>query len=272
MFYSLPLYITGNFERAEKYHITCLNRRKAQLGECHPNIGATLNNIGLLMDQKGDSVKALDYHLQALDIKRKSKATVTSLIYSLSNVANAYNALGRYDEAHALLNEAMKLINEQRIPMTDTEALIYNTRGKVYAKAADLHEAEVAFAMSVKLSKEISMKGFLLMKRIVSLAEVQERQCDYDECMKTIKEAMKLKDESIKHLPHNTILVECLQCLTKVYKAKDDRLNYVQTLYDIETECLRLEQVCRQSNYIQKLEKISDTLWEIRQKMEHLSI
>ncbi|XP_045195284.2 uncharacterized protein LOC123550882 [Mercenaria mercenaria] len=262
----------GNFERAEKYHITCLNRRKAQLGECHPNIGATINNIGLLMDQKGDSAKALEYHLQALDIKRKSKAPVTSLIYSLSNVANAYNALGRYDDAHALLDEAMKLIREQKIPMKDTEALIYNTRGKVCSKAGNLDGAHEAFAMSVNLSKEISMKGFLLMKRIVSLAEVQERQGNFAGCMKTIKEAMKLKKESIKSLPHNTITVECLECLAKVYKGTDDRLNYVQTLYDIETECLRLERVCRQQNYLQKLEKVSDTLWDIRQKMEHLSL
>jgi hypothetical protein len=115
------------------------------------------------------------------------------------------------------------------------------------------------------------MKGFLLMKRMVSLAEVQERQGSYSRCMKTIKEAIKLKQESIKNLPHNTIVVECLECLAKVYKGTDDRLNYVQTLYDLETECLRLEQVYRQ-NSIQKLEKISDTLWGIRQKMEHLSI
>ncbi|XP_045195289.2 uncharacterized protein LOC123550885 isoform X2 [Mercenaria mercenaria] len=264
----ISLTFLGNFERAERYHRACLNRRKARLGECHPTVGATINNLALLMDQKGDTSKALEYHLKALEIKRKSKAPVLSLISSLSNVANANNALGRYDDAHALLDEAMELIKEQKIPMKDAEALIYNTRGKVFAKAGDLNEAQEAFAITVKLSKEISMKGFLLMKRIVSLAQVLERQGDYAECLKTIKDAMKLKDESIKNLPHNTIIVDCLECLAKVHRETDDRLNYVQTLYDIENECLRLENVCRQQNNLLKLDKVSDTLWNIQQNIQ----
>lgn len=113
------IFNAGIFERAEKYHTTCLNRRIFRLGECHPAVGSTLNNIGLLMDQKGDTAKAFEYHLRGLDIKRKSKATVTSLIYSLSNVANAYNALERYSEAHVLLDEAIDLIRAQKVPMKD---------------------------------------------------------------------------------------------------------------------------------------------------------
>lgn len=224
------------------------------------------------MDQKGDAARALEYHLKALEIKRKSKAPVISLVSSLSNVANAYNALGRYTDAHALIDEALALIKDQKVPMKDAEALIYNTRGKVYAKANDLENANEAFTMTIELSRQISLKGFLFMKRLVNLAEVQERQKDYAGCKRTAKEALKLKDESIKNLPHNTITIECLECLAKVYKATEKRLDYVQVLYDIETECLRLERVSREQDNLQKLEKISDTLWDIRQKMEHLSL
>lgn len=262
----------GFFERAEKYHTTCLNKRLIRLGECHPAIGSALNNMGLLMDQKGDSAKAFEYHLRGLEIKRKSKATPTSVIISLSNVANAYKVLGRYREAHDLLDEAIDLIRAEKVPMKDIEALIYNTRGKVYATAGELQQAREAFERSIELSEECSLRGFLLMKRLVSLAEVQERQEDYVACVKTAKEAMLNKDEAILRLPHNTITIECLQCLTKVYQATDNRLCYVQALYEIETECLRLERVCHEQNNPEKLDKISDTLQDIRQKMDHLSL
>lgn len=264
--------LLGLFERAEKYHRTCLSRRKVRFGECHPIVGATINNLGLLMDQKGDAAAALECHLQALDIKRKSKAPLISLIASLSNVANAFNALGRFPDAHTLLDEAMTQLNQQKVPMKDALALIYNTRGKVYAKEGKLQCAREAFSKTVELSKEINLHGFLLMKRMVSLAEVQERQGDTKGCLKTAREAMKLTEDTIKKLPHNTIIIECLQCLTKVYKATGERLLYVQALYDIESECFRLERVCRELIDLKKLDKINDTLMDVQQQMNNLSI
>lgn len=243
------------------------------MGRNHPFVGASINNLALLLQQKGDSERALVYHRKALEIKRNNNAPVISLITSLSNVANAYNALSNFDDAHSLLDEAFNLMAAQgEIQMKDAEALLYNTRGKVYAKAGNLAEAKAAFERTIQLSQEICLHGFLFMKRLLNLAEVLERQGDYTGCLWITGEALKFKDETNKRLPHNDIVTDCLQCMARVYRATDDRLNYVQKLYEVESECLRRERACLGSNLYQKLEEIHNILEDVRRKMQHLSI
>ncbi|KAL4232475.1 hypothetical protein ACF0H5_007167 [Mactra antiquata] len=263
----------GHLDTAEKYHTACLKRREATLGREHPYVGACINNIALVLQQKGEFGRALEYHLRALELKRLSNAPVISIINSLSNVANAYNDLSRFQDAHTLVNEAFDLVvSQNEIRMKDAEALLYNTRGKIYSKEGKLAEARLAFEKTAELSQEISLHGFLFMRRLVSLAKVLERLSEYPDCLWITKEALKLKDETIKHLPHNDIVTDCLQCMSRVYRAIDDRLNYVQSLYDIEAECLRRERVCYGTNVDTKLQEINKVLEDVRQKMENLEL
>ncbi|KAH3834046.1 hypothetical protein DPMN_107364 [Dreissena polymorpha] len=89
----------GRFEEAERYHFVSLKRRRKIQGENHPGVGMTLNNIGLMYDQKGNSVLALKYFKEGLKIKKKSNAPDLSRVASLTNVANTYIDVGTFDKA-----------------------------------------------------------------------------------------------------------------------------------------------------------------------------
>ncbi|KAH3777910.1 hypothetical protein DPMN_179359 [Dreissena polymorpha] len=79
----------GRFEDAERYNFVCLKRRRKIQGENQPDVGMTLNNMGIMYDQKGDGRLALQYFQEGLEIKKKFKAPDLSRVASLTNVANA---------------------------------------------------------------------------------------------------------------------------------------------------------------------------------------
>ncbi|XP_052817045.1 uncharacterized protein LOC128243355 [Mya arenaria] len=241
--------VLGEFDTAEKYHYCSLKRSEKLQGRVSPNVGNSINRMGLLYDQKGDRVKALELFLEGLDIKRKCKAAQISVVYSLSNVANSLNGMGKFAEAHAHVDEAFDILHNQKVPMLDGISLMYNTRGKIFAKEEKWGDACFSFSKTVEISRNIEQKSYIFMKRLVNLAEVQEKKGLYKESLKTAKEALQLEDETNKLLEHNNIVTECLQCMNRVYAAIGDDANYIKTLYSLEKECLRRDQICRKYNY-----------------------
>lgn len=257
--------ISGDFANAEKYHKAALEHRKKDLGENHPFVGSTYNNLGLVYQQMDDHEKSLPIFMKSLEIKRKTSAPKVSLIASMSNAANANNALGRFQEAHALLDEAMEIIAKEKVmyTMLDAQALMFNTRGKVYRAEGRLQEACEAFEESVRVSVDTLPDGYILMKRMSSLGCMQEELGRDQRCIKTMQRAMKLAEESIRTVPHNEIVAECLECLMHVYEKLGDFSQYRKALCDLETECLRLERVCLQKQIMGKLEFVHRVMSDV---------
>ncbi|XP_045214891.2 uncharacterized protein LOC123564985 [Mercenaria mercenaria] len=166
--------VLGNFDLGEKYHSSCLRRSEALQGKIHPNVGNARNRIGLLHDQRGDPKTALEFFKQGLEIKKKSKAAPISIVYSLSNVANGYNNMGMYKEAHELVDEAFAILQDQKMDMLDGFSLMYNTRGKIYSREGRLKQAAEAYGKTVEITRQVEQKSYIFMKRLVNLAEVLE--------------------------------------------------------------------------------------------------
>ena len=265
-------FFPGDFERAEKYHLATIKYRKQQLGENHPFVGASYNNLGLLYQQKDEHEQSLEFFVKGLEIKKKTKASTVSIISSLSNIANTYNALGNFEAAHAQLDEAFNIIATEKTIFTvlDAQSLVYNTRGKVYLKEGKLEDSHRAFAESVRLSEDSLPNNFLFMKRLASLGKVQERVGQFTESMKTLKRALSLKEDSIKQLAHNEIVTECLECLMRIYRHFGDSSKYKKTLFELEAECFRLESVCLQKENLKRLDFVYKTMDNVHERMNEV--
>ncbi|XP_052778286.1 uncharacterized protein LOC128215606 isoform X2 [Mya arenaria] len=264
--------VLGEFDTAEKYHYCCLKRSERLQGRVSPKVGSTINNMGLLYDQKGDHVKALELFQEGLDIKRKCQAAPISVVYSLSNVANSLNGIGKFAEAHAHVDEAFDILHNQKVPMLDGLSLMYNTRGKIFANEERWGNACFSFAKTVELSRKIEQKSYIFMKRLVNLAEVQEKNGLYNESLNTAKEALQLENETNKLLDHNTIVTECLQCMTRVYATIKDDDNFIKSLYSLEKECMRREKVCRKYNNNLWMDKANAVLSDVHNRLKSRNI
>lgn len=264
--------VLGNFDVGERYHTSCFQRSEKLHGKVHPKVGDALNRIGLLHEQRGDIGTALEFFQQGLDIKKQSKAAPISVVYSLSNVANGYKALGMYAKAHALVDEAFEILHKQKIPMLDGLSLMYNTRGKIYAMEGMWKEASEAFGKTVEITRKIEQTSYIYMKRLLNLAEMEEKGRHFTVALTLAQEALQLKEVTTRTLPHNFIVTECLQCISRIYKSKGDLDNYRQTLYMIDGECTRLAQVASESGNHQDLQRLRSIMNELKEDFQNLSL
>lgn len=258
--------VLGHFDAGERFHTSCLQRSERVQGSIHPKVGDAWNRIGLLYEQRGDMHKALEFFTKGLQIKKQSDAAPISVVYSLSNVANGHKALGDYKTAHSLVDEAFQILSTQKIPMLDGLSLMFNTRGKIYAVQGKWKEACEAFRETVEITKQIEQKSYIYMKRLLNLAEMEEKRQHYATALKLGKEALELKEVTTRTLPHNFIVTECLQCIARIYQIKGDIQNYTETLYMIEKECIRLGNVCVETGNEIDQQKVTDVMTDLRQQ------
>lgn len=239
-------------------------------GRNHPKVGDALNRLGLLYDQRGDHATGLEYFKKGLDVKMKTKAAPISVVYSLSNVANSYNAMGKFEEAHNLVDEAFDILNKEKVNMLDGFSLMYNTRGKIYAKQGNLNEAMEAFTKTVEITRQIERKSYIYMKRLVNLAEVLERKKKFKSSLTYAEEALEIRHETTKALPHNFTVIECLQCISNIFENFGLNKEYRDTLYDIERECYRLQQVCTETFNQEKLNAVDAKIKGLEERFSNL--
>ncbi|WAR23906.1 KLC-like protein, partial [Mya arenaria] len=242
---ALACNVLGEFDSAEKYHKFCLMRRERRFGPKSAVVGKTLNNMGLLFARRGNHQKAFEFYMRGLKMKRESHSDALSIVYSLSNVADCLSNMGKYDEAHEHLDEAYDILSKERVPMLDGLSLIHHTKGKVFANEDRLKEACNAFSESVKISRMSELKGFVWMERLIDLARSQRRRTQYKDCIDTLTEALSFQEEISKSMEHSFDIIKCFNCLSEVYRETGDQTSYVRTLYSMEKECFRLEQVCK---------------------------
>lgn len=268
VFYNRSL-VTGRFEDSERYHLACLKRRLKIQGEDHPGVGASLNNLGVMYDQKGDSENALKYYQKGLEVKMKANAPAMSIVFSLSNAANMSMAMGNYEEAHRLLDDALRRLHKEKVPPREALACTYDTKGKVHVKEGKLKEAEEMFQKAVDIREDIS-DNLPYLESLVHLAEVNKQRGQYDQSLRLAKKALRLKEKATTAMPQNSFVAECYQCLADVYNRTNDTGKYKETLEKIEAELLRLERVflC-QCNEI-SLQKVRSQLNDIKDKLDNM--
>ena len=61
----------GEHEKALDYFERCLEMRKKVCGEEHPDIGDSLNNIGIAYSRLGEHTKAINFFDKSLMIRKK---------------------------------------------------------------------------------------------------------------------------------------------------------------------------------------------------------
>ncbi|WP_264196767.1 tetratricopeptide repeat protein, partial [Microseira wollei] len=101
----------GSYSLAEPWYRQCLSAVKTRLGEDHPNVATSLNNLASLYKSQGRYSEAEPLYLQALElIKRLLGEDHPNVATSLNNLASLYKSQGRYSEAEPLYLQALELI------------------------------------------------------------------------------------------------------------------------------------------------------------------
>lgn len=118
------------YDRAEQLYREALEIRTAVFGEMHPEIGKMYNNLGKLLQEKGDLAGADQALRQALAILRREGGLgqehqyIARLLHSLAEVRMT---MGDLDAARALCDEAldmrMRLLGDNHPETAESKAL-----------------------------------------------------------------------------------------------------------------------------------------------------
>ncbi|MEJ6486604.1 tetratricopeptide repeat protein [Nostoc punctiforme UO1] len=149
----------GLYKQASPWYKQCLEVTKKRLGEEHPDVALSLNNLALLYHSQGRYSEAEPLYIQALALRRKLLGEEhPDVALSLNNLALLYYSQGRYSEAEPLYIQALaltrKLLGEEHPDVAlslNNLALLYYSQGR-YSQAEPL--SIQALALTRKLLGE----------------------------------------------------------------------------------------------------------------------
>jgi tetratricopeptide (TPR) repeat protein len=141
----------GDYTSAEPWFEQCVEVVKSRLGDRHPDVASSLNNLAILYYSQGRYELAEPLYEETLTLYKELLGERHPLVaQSLNNLAYLYQSQGRYELAEPLLVEALALFKEllgERHPSVAVSlnalAELYRLQGR-YELAEPLHEESLA--------------------------------------------------------------------------------------------------------------------------------
>ncbi|MEH2310888.1 MAG: tetratricopeptide repeat protein [Nostoc sp.] len=146
----------GLYDKAAPWYKHCLEVTKKRLGEEHPEVAGSFNNLAQLYYSQGRYSEAEPLYIQALARYRKLLGEEHSdFAGCLNNLAELYRSQGRYSEAEPIFIQALtlwrKLLGEEHPDV----ALSLNNLALLYYSQGRYSEAEPIFIQALALWRKL---------------------------------------------------------------------------------------------------------------------
>ena len=139
----------AQYDKALEYYQKALEIRKQVLGESHPHVAGTYNNIGGVYQDQGEYNTALEYYQKALEIslQTNNQNHVVELETVYHNIGIVYAYQGLYDLSLENYKKALDITLKVFGKNHPKVAAIYTSIGSVYSMLQD-YRAIAYFKMS----------------------------------------------------------------------------------------------------------------------------
>nr|WP_287250308.1 tetratricopeptide repeat protein [Moorena sp. SIO4E2] len=144
----------GSYDQAEPWWEECLKVTKSRLGEEHPGVADSLNNLAGLYESMGRYDLAEPLYVQALEMyKQLLGQEHPYLALSLNNLAFLYESMGRYDQAEPLYLKALELSKHWLSEEHPVVATSVNNLAALYKAQGRYDLAEPLFVQALEIRK-----------------------------------------------------------------------------------------------------------------------
>jgi tetratricopeptide (TPR) repeat protein len=185
----------GLYALAEPWFKQYLLTVQTRLGQDHPHVATSLNNLALLYDLQGRYSEAESLFVQALELRQRLLGQDhPDVAASLNNLAGLYKSQGRYSEAEPLFIQALEL--GQRLLGQDHlhVATSLNDLAFLYHWQGRYSEAEPLYKEALELYQRLLGQDHPhVATSLNNLAELYRMQGRYSEAEPLYKEALELR-------------------------------------------------------------------------------
>jgi len=187
----------GFYALAEDPYQRCLQATQELLGERHPDVASSINNLAGLYYSQGRYEEAEPLYQQALSLMQELLGERhPAVATSINNLAALYYSQGRYEEAEPLYKQALSLRQEllgERHP--DVATSINNLAGLYYLQGR-YEEAEPLYQQALSLMQELLGERHPdVASSINNLAGLYKSQGRYEEAEPLYQQALSLRQE-----------------------------------------------------------------------------
>ncbi|MEH2113861.1 tetratricopeptide repeat protein [Nostoc sp.] len=146
----------GLYNQALPWYKQCLEVTKKCLGEEHPFVAESLNNLAALYVSQGRYSEAEPLFIQALALRRQLlEEEHPDIAESLNNLALLYYSQGRYNEAEPLYIQALALRRQLLEEEHPSVALNLNNLALLYYSQGRYSEAEPLYTQALALYRNL---------------------------------------------------------------------------------------------------------------------
>jgi len=120
------LHDQNKLQSAQEQYLTSLHINEKTVGPNHPETAAAHNNLGTLYTDLGDDKSAEAHFRKCLEIQlRVMPADSSDLSTSFNNLAAVLFRRGSLEEAAALLDSAIRVMDSAKVPRNNPERVLY---------------------------------------------------------------------------------------------------------------------------------------------------
>ncbi|MBD2465714.1 tetratricopeptide repeat protein [Oscillatoria sp. FACHB-1407] len=142
----------GAYAQSLPWHKKCCEVVQERLGEEHPAVATSLNNLAALYASQGRYREAEPLYIQALDLSRQILGEEhPDVASSLNNLAGLYDSQGRYSEAEPLYIQALDLRRQILGEEHPAVATSLNNLAGLYYSQGRYREAEPLYLEALNI-------------------------------------------------------------------------------------------------------------------------
>ncbi|XP_035673133.1 uncharacterized protein LOC118413712 [Branchiostoma floridae] len=152
--------------KAISYYKESLRMRRSIYGEdtAHPDIAASLDNLGCALSDIGDHIKAIGYKKQSLQMKRSIYGENTAhadIAASLNNLGSAWSDIGDHRMAISYYKQSLEMRKSIYGDATTHPdiAMSLNNFGKVWSDLGDHRKAVSYYEQSLQMRRSIYVEN-----------------------------------------------------------------------------------------------------------------
>ncbi len=149
-------YVQGEYQKAEPLYLADLEMSKKLLGDEHPNVAASLNNLANLYYSQGRYENAEPLYKESIKMRKKLLGDEhPSVANSLNNLAVLYDGQGRYEETEPLYKESLKMQKKLLGDEHPNVATSLNNLALLYKNQGHYEDAEPLYKDALKMRKKL---------------------------------------------------------------------------------------------------------------------